>query len=69
MRVEDAECRVERARAQTTTVREQAEKKEKNFAFGIWVERAKNDPEIKAQLEKAYPHVDLTPILSPDTDP
>ena len=51
LQVEDAEFRVDRARSETKTIREQAKQRDLQLSLRLLQEQAKNDPVIKAQFE------------------
>jgi hypothetical protein len=67
LQVEDAEFRVDRARAKTKTVREAAEEHEKDLVFGFRLELARIDPIKRAEFEREYPKV--AKLFFPDDDP
>jgi hypothetical protein len=73
LKVEESEFRLDRARADTNTVREQAAKRERLLSMQYLLERAKTDSVLKAQLEdpalraqwaKLYPEMRGMPVAS-----
>src|SRR3954465_8110447 len=56
LRVEDAEFRVERARAETKTAKEMAEIREKNLVFAFRLQLARISPDKRAEFEREYPN-------------
>jgi hypothetical protein len=55
LQVEDAELRVERARAETRTARELPEKHEKDLVFRFRLKLARVSEKKRAEFEREYP--------------
>lgn len=56
LRVENAEFRVERAQAETRTVKEMADIREKNLVFAFRLQLARISPDKRAEFEREYPN-------------